>query len=120
MTTSLKFNSLEEYIEYITTSKTDICSCILQGIENGLLEKDDNPEIFKFSIGKDSEDQNAYSMFLDKKEWITGLSNCLRIFTDDNRSDDAIDTYLLIKKIYNEWGMDVDIDNILAKGVEDS
>jgi hypothetical protein len=41
----------------------------------------------------------SFEISLTSKEWLTALENCLKHYSEWEMSDEAIDTYLLIKKL---------------------
>lgn len=46
--------------------------------------------------------EGSFEISLPKKEWIIALENCLRHYEEWEHSDDAIDTFLLIKNLKDE------------------
>jgi hypothetical protein len=44
----------------------------------------------------------SFEISLPKKEWITALENCLKHYEEWEHSDDAIDTFLLLKTLKDE------------------
>ena len=46
--------------------------------------------------------EGSFEISLPKKEWIIALENCLRHYEEWEHSDDAIDTFLLLKTLKDE------------------
>jgi hypothetical protein len=46
--------------------------------------------------------ESAFEISITKKEWIIALENCLKHYEEWEHSDDAIDTFLLIKTLKDE------------------
>jgi hypothetical protein len=46
--------------------------------------------------------ESAFEISITKKEWIIALENCLKHYEEWKHSDDAIDTFLLIKTLKDE------------------
>ena len=46
--------------------------------------------------------ENMFDISLGRAEWIVALENCLKHYEEWEHSDDAIDTYMLIKTLKDE------------------
>lgn len=90
------FESIEEFIYFSNNSKDTICSCILSSLTTAFEENEANPILFEISL-KDME--NSYELSLDRSQWETALEKCLEILVEESKSDEAIDTYLLLQTI---------------------
>lgn len=99
MVTSFEFETVEEFEEFAENARDKICSCILFSLGKAFEEGENDPIIFDVTVRHDT---NIYEIFLNKSEWITGLTTCIEVFTDRNLPDEAIDTYLLIQKLKQE------------------
>lgn len=98
MTTSFEFETVKELQQFAETARDEICSCILFSLNQAIEEDDDEPVVFDLSLKNGTD---VYEMYLNKVEWDKALDTCLSFFTENNLSDQAIDTYLLIQKIKN-------------------
>jgi hypothetical protein len=97
MQTVLNFKTVDEFEDFTENARDEICSCILLSLQEAF-ELEETEPVVLFEVDID-EDINTYDIYLHRNEWVTALSGCLDVFTEYNRGDDAIDTYLLIKKI---------------------
>lgn len=100
MTTSLNFKTFEQYTEYMETARAEICSCTLPILQEAYDEKEDNPLIMAASI---TGEDGVYEMTLARNQWPTMLEKCIEILsTTAKYENDAIDAYLLLKKLREE------------------
>lgn len=93
----LEFDSFKDYEKYFSDNKVLVSRQIVHSIEDSFEKKEKNA--IAFEIGFSGMNNIVYEISVDEKEWINSLESCLRIFTDHNASDDAIDTYFIKKKI---------------------
>jgi hypothetical protein len=99
MITSFEFETIEDFEEFAENARDRICSCILFSLDRAFEDKEEDTVLFDVSV---KQDINIYEIFLNKAEWVTALNSCIEVFTNSNMSDEAIDAYLLIKKIKEE------------------
>ena len=92
----LQIESLEELEQIFREKSVDMTNNIKEGIEEAIKNKKKTALLFEIEIeGVDS----AFEISLTSKEWITALENCLKHYGEWEMSDEAIDTYLLIKEL---------------------
>lgn len=96
----LEFESLKEYENYFTKNKLEVARTIAQGISKA--HESEKEEALIFEIGFENSDQIVYEVSVEKKEWIRSLDACLDIFTKEEDSDNAIDTFLIKKKLLSK------------------
>lgn len=97
MQTVLNFKTVDEFEDFTENARDEICSCILLSLQEAFELQEVEPVVL-FEVDID-EDINTYEIYLHRDEWVTALSGCLDVLTERNRNDEAIDAYLLIKKI---------------------
>jgi len=97
MQTVLNFKTVDEFEDFTENARDEICSCILLSLQEAFELQEVEPVVL-FEVDID-EDINTYEIYLHRNEWVTALSGCLDVLTERNRNDEAIDAYLLIKKI---------------------
>lgn len=88
------FADLEEYSEYIKTSKVEIATVMYKGIEKAM--KANAKEASVFEIFFDGE-EFVYEITIGHDEWINTLESCLDIFTKEDSPDNAIEVYQLLE-----------------------
>ena len=88
------FTDLEEYSDYIKTSKVEIASVMYKSIEKAI--KANAKEASVFEIFFEGE-EFVYEVTIEQHEWINTLESCLEIFTEKESSDNAIEVYQLLK-----------------------
>jgi len=69
---------------------------IQQGIKEAFDNKKKTAMLFEIQI---EGLENSFEISLPIKEWIVALENCLKHYEEWEMSDEAIDTYLLIKEL---------------------
>jgi hypothetical protein len=95
----LQLTSLEELEAMFKEKSIEMTDSIKESIGQAY---DANKKIaMLFSIEIEGVD-SAFEISITKKEWITALENCLRHYEEWEHGDDALDTYLLIKKLKDE------------------
>jgi len=99
MLTSFEFETIEDFEEFAENARDKICSCILFSLTKAFEEKENDPILFDVTV---RDDINVYEIFLNRSEWITGLTSCIEVFTQSNLADQAIDAYLLVQKLKEE------------------
>lgn len=96
MTTSLNFNTVEEFTEYTQNARAEICSCILSSLQDAFEEEEEEPVVLEVTLNLSDF---VYEIVIDRQEWITALTKCKDIFVESTLADEAIDAYQLIKKL---------------------
>ena len=92
----LQIESLQELEQIFREKSVDMTNNIKEGIEEAMKNKKKTALLFEIEIeGVDS----AFEISLTSKEWVTALENCLKHYEEWEMSDEAIDTYLLIKEL---------------------
>lgn len=92
----LQIESLQELEQIFREKSVDMTNNIKEGIEEAMKNKKKTALLFEIEIeGVD----NAFEISLTSKEWVTALENCLKHYEEWEMSDEAIDTYLLIKEL---------------------
>lgn len=92
----LQIESLQELEEIFREKSVDMTNNIREGIEEAMKNKKKTALLFEIEMdGIDS----TFEISLTSKEWITALENCLKHYGEWEMSDEAIDTYLLIKEL---------------------
>jgi hypothetical protein len=95
----LEIESLEELEAMFKEKSVEMTTTIKESIQEAYNGKKKTALLFEIQIdGVDS----AFEISVTKKEWIVALENCLRHFEEWEMSDDAIDTFLLIKTLKDE------------------
>jgi len=92
----LQIESLEELEGIFREKSVDMTNNIREGIEEAMKAKKKTALLFEIELdGMDT----TFEISLTSKEWITALENCLKHYGEWEMSDEAIDTYLLIKEL---------------------
>lgn len=95
----LEFDSLTEYEEYFRLNKLQISREIVKSIEDSF-EKNFS-EAIPFKIVFSNIREILYEISVGKEDWVDSIDACMKIFTDLEASDDAIDAYFVKKKLIN-------------------
>ena len=95
----INIESIED-LDALSKEKTlDMTDTIKNSIQQAHSSKKRTAQLFEIHIqGTDS----AFEISLTKVEWIKALENCLKHYEEWEHSDDAIDTYMLIKTLKDE------------------
>jgi hypothetical protein len=92
----LQIESLEELENIFRERSVDMTNNIREGIEEAMNSSKKTAILFNIEMeGMDT----SFEISLTSKEWLTALENCLKHYSEWEMSDEAIDTYLLIKKL---------------------
>lgn len=92
----LQIESLEELEGIFREKSVDMTNNIREGIQEAIKNKKKTALLFEIELnGMDT----SFEISLTSKEWITALENCLKHYGEWEMSDEAIDTYLLIKEL---------------------
>lgn len=88
------FADLEEYSNYIKTSKVEIATVMYKSVEEAI--KANAKEASVFEIFFEGE-EFVYEVTIEQHEWINTLESCLEIFTEKESPDNAIEVYQLLE-----------------------
>lgn len=92
----IQIESLQELEEIFREKSVDMTNNIKEGIEEAMKNRKKTALLFEIQMeGLD----NVFEISLTFKEWIIALENCLKHYEEWEMSDEAIDTYLLIKEL---------------------
>lgn len=91
-----KFKSLEDFEEAVSQQTPILSNAIYNSIEQSYNRGDRSCTLFNILI---SSQQLEYQIKLPKKQWLKALQSCLKDFEAFEEVDNAIDCYLLIKKL---------------------
>jgi hypothetical protein len=95
----LQIESLEELESIFRERSVDMTNNIREGIEEAMKNKKKTAILFEIEMnGMDT----SFEISLTSKEWIIALENCLKHYEEWEHSDDAIDTFLLLKTLKDE------------------
>jgi len=93
---TFKFKSLEDFEEAMSQQTPILSNAIYDSISQSYQKGNKTCTLFNISI---SSQQLEYQITLPKKQWLKALQSCLKDFEAFEQVDDAIDCYLLIKKL---------------------
>lgn len=92
----IELASVEDINKIFATESVEITNGIRECIQEAVAENKKIVCLFEISIeGFDS----VFEISLAKKEYITALENCLKLYEKWEMGDEALDTYLLIKQL---------------------
>ena len=92
----LQIESLAELEDIFKKKSVDMTTNIRDSIQEAITSKKKTALLFQIEVdGMDT----SFEISITRKEWVVALENCLKHFEEWEMGDDAIDTYLLIKKI---------------------
>lgn len=92
----LQIESLQELEEIFREKSVDMTNNIKEGIEEAMKSRKKTALLFEIQV---EGLENVFEISLTSKEWIIALENCLKHYGEWEMSDEAIDTYLLIKEL---------------------
>jgi hypothetical protein len=95
----LEIDSLEELEAMFKERSVEMTDAIRESIQEAYDSKKRTALLFEIQI---EGVENAFEISVTRKEWIIALENCLRHYEEWEHGDDALDTYLLIKKLKDE------------------
>jgi hypothetical protein len=95
----LEIDSLEELEAMFKEKSVEMTDAIRESIQEAYDSKKRTALLFEIQI---EGVENAFEISITRKEWIIALENCLRHYEEWEHGDDALDTYLLIKKLKDE------------------
>lgn len=89
------FDEVTEFDTFFSGDNPEITDAIIEGIGKAIEEGLEEAELFE--LGFDEED-DFYTVSLEKGEWPQALSACMSKYEDSERYDDVLDAYELLKK----------------------
>lgn len=92
----LQIESLQELEQIFREKSVDMTNNIKEGIEEAMKNKKKTALLFEIQV---EGLENIFEISLTSKEWIIALENCLKHYEEWEMSDEAIDTYLLVKEL---------------------
>jgi len=92
----LEIEDLQELEQIFREKSVDMTDNIREGIEEAM--KSGKKTALLFEIEMEGID-TSFEISLTSKEWIIALENCLKHYEEWEMSDEAIDTFLLIKEL---------------------
>jgi hypothetical protein len=92
----LQIEDLQELEAIFRERSVDMTNNVQQGIKEAFDNKKKTAMLFEIQI---EGLENSFEISLPIKEWIVALENCLKHYEEWEMSDEAIDTYLLIKEL---------------------
>ena len=92
----LQIESLDELEGIFREKSVDMTNNIKEGIEEAMKNKKKTALLFEIELEGMG---TSFEISLTSKEWVTALENCLKHYGEWEMSDEAIDTYLLIKEL---------------------
>lgn len=95
----LEIESLDELEAMFKNKSVEMTDAIKQSIQEAYDGNKKTALLFEIQI---EGVENAFEISVTKKEWIIALENCLKHYEEWEHSDDAIDTFLLIKTLKDE------------------
>lgn len=95
----LQIESLGELETMFREKTIEMTDNIKDSIQEAVTTKKRVAQLFEIQM---EGVEGSFEISLPKKEWIIALENCLRHYEEWEHSDDAIDTFLLIKKLKDE------------------
>jgi hypothetical protein len=96
----LQIESLQELNEIFKQRTKEMTNAIREGVEEAVKGGKKTALLFEIEIeGMDT----SFEISITTKEWVVALENCLKHYEEWEMSDEAIDTYLLIKTIKEKY-----------------
>ena len=95
----LEIDSLDELEAMFREKSVEMTDAIKESIQEAYDGKKKTALLFEIQI---EGVESAFEISITKKEWIIALENCLKHYEEWEHSDDAIDTFLLIKTLKDE------------------
>lgn len=92
----IELASVEDINKVFATESVEITNGIRESLQEAIESKKKSVCLFEIYIeGFDS----IFEIILTKKEYVTALENCLKLYEKWEMGDEALDTYLLIKQL---------------------
>ena len=92
----IKVESIEHFGELFKEKTIEMTDVIKSSIQEALSSKKRTANLFEVEI---DGVETILGITLNKSQWIDALETCLKHYEEWEHSDDAIDTYLLIKQL---------------------
>ena len=89
------FDEVTEFDQFFSGNNPEITDAIIEGISEAIASGSDEADLFE--LGFDEED-DFYTVSLEKTEWPQALSACMSKYEDEERYDEVLDAYELLKK----------------------
>jgi hypothetical protein len=94
----IKVESVEHFGELFKEKTIEMTNTIKESIQEAISQKKRTANLFEVEI---DGIETVMGISLGKNQWIDALETCLKHYEEWQCSDDAIDTYLLIKELKN-------------------
>ena len=95
----LEIESLDELEAMFREKTIEMTDNIKNSIQEAITAKKKVALLFEIQMGGVD---SSFEISLPKKEWTIALENCLKHYEEWEHSDDAIDTFLLLKTLKDE------------------
>lgn len=95
----IKVESIEHFGELFKEKTIEMTDTIKNSIQEAISQKRRTANLFEVEIGGVD---TIIGITLNKAQWTDALETCLKHYEEWDHSDDAIDTYLLIKELKDE------------------
>jgi hypothetical protein len=92
----IKVESIEHFGELFKEKTIEMTDAIKNSIQEAIAKKRRTANLFEVEI---EGVETVLGITLNKSQWIDALQTCLKHYEEWEHSDDAIDTYLLIKDL---------------------
>jgi hypothetical protein len=96
----LQIESLQELNQIFREKSVEMTNSIREGVEEAV--KGNKKTAILFEIEMEGMD-TSFEISITTKEWVIALENCLKHYQEWEMSDEAIDTYLLLKNIKEKY-----------------
>ncbi len=95
----IRIESIEHLDDMFRTKSVEMTDTIKTSIQEAYNANKRTAHLFQIEI---DGVENMFDISLGRAEWIVALENCLKHYEEWEHSDDAIDTYMLIKTLKDE------------------
>lgn len=95
----IKVESVEHFGQLFKVKTIEMTDAIKESIQEAIEQKKKTANLFEVEV---EGVETILGITLSKKQWIDALKTCLKHYEEQEHSDDAIDTYLLIKQLKDE------------------
>lgn len=93
------FDNPSDFKGVFETNNREITDSIVEAINEAQKFHKDSAEMFSITFG---EEEIAYEITLPRSQWIIALEKCLENYQKWDCTDEAIDTYLILKEV-KKW-----------------
>jgi hypothetical protein len=94
----IQVESIEDFGQLFKEKTIEMTNTIKDSIQEAVTQKRKTANLFEVEI---DGIETVMGISLGKNQWIDALETCLKHYEEWQLSDDAIDTYLLIKELKN-------------------